>query len=159
MATIDNALVRRIIIDAIGPHASLQQARERGCYVVPARDRAIELCMPLAPRTVRAMTKIPFASRVERSDLEQAALLGIVEAIDTYEPRRMHDGRPIQVNTHLFWRIRKRVYEEIANGHWVLARPTRADMDAYFKGTMTEGQRQAYINSVLLPVFDHEGGT
>lgn len=153
---IDHHLVRRIIVDAIGDHASLREARENGVFVIFARDRAIEICMPLAPRTVKKIASIPWASRVDKKDLEQAALMGIVEAIDSYEPRRMHNGRPIQVNTHLFWRIRKRVYEEIANNHWQIAKPSRSDMEAYMKGTMTEQERQAYINAVLLPVIDPE---
>jgi hypothetical protein len=153
---IDNQLVRRIIVDAIGTHACLRDAREAGVHVFPARDRAIEICMPLAPRTVQKITSIPWASRIERRDLEQAALLGIIEAIDSYEPGRTYNGKPIAVTTHLFWRIRKRVYEEIADNHWILAKPTRSDMESYMKGTMSEGDRQAYINAVLLPVIDPE---
>jgi DNA-directed RNA polymerase specialized sigma subunit len=156
VAMIDHHQVRRIIMDAIGEHACLREARENGMYVIVARDRAIEICMPLAPRTIKKLASIPWASRIEKADLEQAALEGIIEAIDSYEPRRMHNGRPIQVNTHLFWRIRKRVYEEIANSHWQIARPSRTDMEAYMKGTMSEADRQAYINAVLLPVIDPE---
>jgi hypothetical protein len=156
VTAIDHRLVRRIIVEAIGSHACLADAREAGVYVIPARDRAIEVCMPLAPRTVRKLASIPWASRIEQGDLEQAALLGIVEAIDSYDPSRTHNGKPISVTTHLFWRIRKRVYEEIANNHWIIAKPTRSDMESYMKGTMTDSERMAYVNAVLLPIIDPE---
>jgi DNA-directed RNA polymerase specialized sigma subunit len=153
---VDVDLVRRIITAAVGPHASLREARENGVYVMPSRDRAIELCMPLAPRTIERLTAIPWASRVEFADLEAAALQGIVEGVDRYQPRKLYKGKPIQVNTYLHLWIRKRVYEEVQQNHWAIMRPPRSHVEPYMQGVMSQSERETYIDTFLKPVIDHE---
>lgn len=153
---IDDDRIRRVIIDAIGRHDSLRAAREANVFVVPARDRAIELASPLAARLCRKIIRVPWTSRIQYEDLEQSALEGIVEGIDSYEPGRIFNGRPIKPSTHLFWRVRKRVLEEVQDTHWIVAKPTRSDIEAFMKDEMTEGQREAYILAVLRPVADPE---
>lgn len=154
-APVDTALVRRVILGAIGQCDSLKDAKEQGLYVTRQRDRAIELCMPLAPRTVERMTTIPWASRVEFADLEAAALLGIVEGIDSFQPR--HSGAA-QVSTHLWFRIVKRIYEEVEANHWTIMRPPRDQVRPYMKGAMSEDERHRYIATFVRPVIDPEPG-
>lgn len=159
MASIDEARIRAIIVDAIGPHSCLREARESGLYVVRQRDEAIELAQPLAPRLARTLVKVPWTSRIQYEDLEQSALEGIVEGIDSFDPTKTYKPkkgpeRLVAVTTHLFWRIRKRVFMEVQDTHWLLAKPSREDIEAYMKGTMDEGARRAYVNAVLNPVAD-----
>jgi hypothetical protein len=157
VALIDDARVRRIIVDAVGHYATLAEAERAGVYVVPARDEAIELAMPLAPRAAQVLVRLPWASRCEESDIEQAACLGLIEAMSTYDVTRTYKGRPILPSTHLYWRIRKRVYEEVQDTHWTISRPARADIERYMKeGAMDDAERVAYRNAVLLPVEDPE---
>lgn len=161
MATIDEARIRAIVREAIGPHSCLRQARESGLYVVRERDAAIELAAPLAPRLARTLVKVPWTSRVQYEDLEQSALEGIVEGIDSFDPTKTYTPkgggtRLVAVSTHLFWRIRKRVFMEVQDTHWLLAKPSREDIEAYMKDAMTEGERLAYINAVLKPAGDVE---
>jgi hypothetical protein len=152
VARIDDEKIRRIIVDAVGPHASLAEAQRAGMYVVRQRDAATELAMPLAPRAAEHLVSLPWASRCEEGDVIQAALLGLVEAVGTYDVTKRYNGKPIAPSTHFYWRIRKRVYEEIQDTHWVVARPSRSDVEAYMKGSMSECERRAYTNAVLRPV-------
>lgn len=161
---IDHVAVRELILSAVGEHESLREARQAGVYVIPVRDEAITMCAPLAARTVDHLIRMPDMTRIEKRDLEQAAILGIIEGVDTYQPRRLYrtpadrkagrPGRPIQVNTHLFFRIRKRVYEEVATAHWSIMRPNRAEMERYMKNAMTEGERRAYINTYMQAISE-----
>lgn len=149
MARIDDARIRRIIVDAVGPHASIAEAQRAGLYIVRSRDAAIELAMPLAPRAAEHLVTLPWASRVEAEDVEAAALWGLVEAVDSYDVTRTYKGKPILPSTHFYWRIRKRVYEWIQETHWRIAKPSRTDVERYMKGDMDDDERRAYTNAVL----------
>lgn len=153
---IDEKRVRAVIFNAIGPWSCLAEASQNGVFVVPRRDRAIELAMPLAGRAAEHLVRLPWASRVRREDVEEAAIEGLIEAVDSYEPRRCYRGTPILPSTHFFWRIRKRVYEEIQDTHWLIAKPSRADIESYMKGQMSESERIAYVNAVLRPIDNPE---
>lgn len=153
---VDADQVRSIIVGVIGEHSTIRDAREAGVYVIPARDRAIEMCLPLAPRTIHKLTTIPWASRVEFDDLEGAACQGIVEGIDRFQPRKTYKGQPIKVNTYLYLWIRKRVLEEVAANHWSIMRPARALMESYMKGELDPFEREAYMDDYLRPAMSED---
>lgn len=159
MARVDDERIRRIVLDAIGHYECIAQARENGLYVVRQRDEVIELAMPLAPKLARRLVRVPWTSRVHYEDLEQAACEGIIEGVDSFDPRRTYfkkDGSEhlVKPSSHLFWRVRKRVFMEVQDTHWLLAKPSREDVEAYMKGLMNEADRRAYVNAVLRPIDD-----
>lgn len=161
MATIDDEGIRGVISEAIGTYPSFLAAREANVFVVPARDLAIEMASPLAPRLARTLIRVPWTSRIQYEDLEQAAMLGIIEGIDSFEPAKTYEDKRgkthlVKPSTHLFWRIRKRVLEEVQDTHWIVAKPTRADIEAYMKNEMAPNEREAYIRAVLRPIDDPE---
>lgn len=152
---IDHALIRQIVLQAIGHYSCIHEARENGVYLIPARDRAIELAMPMGPKIAQQYrNRMPEGTRVEISDLEQAARQGVLEGIDRYQPRKLHRGRPIQVDTYLYLWIRKRVLEEIADTHWLITKPPRDERERFFKDEMSEPERVEYANLVLSPKVD-----
>lgn len=159
---IDHELIRQIILTAIGPWACIHEAREHDVFLIPARDRAVELAMPLGPRIAQQYAnRMPRETRVEILDLEQAGRQGVLEGIDRYKPRKIYQspsdkkagrpGKPIQVDTYLYLWIKKRVLEEIAGTHWRVSKPPRKDMERYMKGEMTELENLEYVNSVTMP--------
>lgn len=152
---IDHVRVRQVILDAIGPHGCIHEAREAGVYLMPARDLAIELAMPMGPKIAQQYAnKMPRNTRVEIADLEQASRQGVLEGVDRYEPRKLYKGRPIQADTYLYLWIRKRVLEEIACTHWSITRPPRKEMERYMKGEMTDEEVHHYTKFVLRGVVD-----
>lgn len=153
---VDDDLVRCAILDAIAEHETLRDAQCAGIYVHPVRDLVVAACMPLAPRTIHKLTTIPWASRVDFEDLEGAALQGIVEGVDRYQPRKLYKGQPIKPSTYLYLWIRKRVLEEVAATHWAIMRPPRAQMEAYFKDELDPLEREAYMDDYLRPARDED---
>lgn len=152
---IDHVRIRTIILDAIGPYGCIHEAREHGIFLIPARDRAIELAMPMGPKIAQQYrNRMPDGTRVDINDLEQAGRQGVLEGIDRYQPRKLYRGRPIQVDTYLYLWIRKRVLEEIAESHWLITKPPRDERERYFKDEMTELERIEYANLVLSPKVD-----
>lgn len=156
---IDDALARKLTLAAIGEHASFAAAREAGLYVIPQRDRVVEVCLPMVPGTVRKIIRLPEQSRISYDDLYQAASFGLIEAVDSYDPRKLvlvkKQMRPIKISTHAWWRIRKRVLEEVQDTHWVIARPPRAATESFMKDEMNEAERQHY-NATVLAAVDFE---
>lgn len=159
---IPNQEIRKIIIDAIGDHSCLLEAQLAGEFVVPARDRAIELALPLGPRLAQKMfNKMPEETRVEIEDLEQASRIGVMLGIDRYNPSILYQsptdkkagrpGRPIQVNTYCQIWVRKFIFEEIAETHWRVAKPTREDRERFFNDSMSHDERVLYAHLVLTP--------
>lgn len=156
---VDTKRVRMVILEAIGESCCMSAAREAGLTVIAARDEAIEMCLPLGPRFVEKLTFLTHDSRIDKSDLVQAASMGIVEGVDSFQPRKMHQGRPIDISTHLYFRIRKRVYEEIVSGHWGNMKAPRALAEQFMKGgrgEMTEVDRVVYIHTFLSSVMSPE---
>lgn len=152
---IDHLAVRKIIEDVIGPWSCINEANERGVYVVAARDRAIELAMPMGPKIAQQYAnRMPPTTRVEIDDLEQASRLGVLEGISRFKPATLYQGKPVRVDTYLYVWIRKHVLEEIADTHWRITRPPRKEMERYMKGTMTDQEAHHYAKFVLAGVVD-----
>lgn len=142
--------IRRLIIQAIGPHRCLREAREAGINVIPVRDRIIEMCMPYARRVSQQIANtMPRSTRLEIIDIEQAAMVGIIIAVDSYEPAKRYDDKPIHVSTHLYFRIRKHVYEEISDAHWTIMKPPRDQVRPYMKGNMGPLDHEHYISTFV----------
>lgn len=146
--------VHRVIVDAIGPHASLREASKAGIYVVPARDEAVRLCLPLVDRTVNALLKrMPDWSRIERDDLFQAASLGMFEGVDRFEP-----ARGVQVQTVIWNWMRMRMNRERDLHHWTIMKPPHKEIVLFMSGGMDQQQQDHYMNKYILPNSDDIDG-
>lgn len=141
--------VAQIILNGCSPHKNLRTAREHGMHVIPYRDAAIELCLPYADRLVSTFIKLPAMSRVDADDLKQAARMGVVEGVDNFEPHR-----GVQIQTHLFMRMRYRINRECEMGHWTIMRPPKEMVQRYMSGQMTPGEQEAYLNKFIRPFED-----
>lgn len=138
--------IASIIAETARPYECLRDAREHGVYVIPVRDEAIELCLPLASRFVHAIVKLPGVSRVEVEDLEQAASLGIIEGVDSFKP-----SMGVKIQTHLWMRMRLRVNQERALGHWVIMRPPKSLIEKYMSGQLSTKEQEAYLFKFVQP--------
>jgi hypothetical protein len=132
------------IVNAIGPYSSLRHARENGVYVHRVRDDVALRLMPFAKRLANSLVKLPTSSRMSLDEIESAALLGLIEGVDSFEPRR-----GVRISTHLFIRIRKSVRRECENNHWVTYRAPRTAAERYLSGRMTESEMAAYAECHL----------
>lgn len=152
---IDDDRARRLTLEAIDTHPSFRIAREHGLNVLDLRDTVVGICEPMVPGTVRKLVRLPVHSRIEYADLVQAGILGLIEAVDSYEPRKVvkHNGKPrfMRLSSHAWWRIRKRVFEEVQETHWMLTRPPRSEVERFMKDEMDDFERAVYINTVLAP--------
>lgn len=148
---IENDLVRQIILEAIGEHACLGDAQLAGVHVVPARDRAVELSMGFVYPTVTRLIRLPSLSRVEYEDLLQSGYVGLLEAIDDYDPRREYKGRPVKPSTHFYFRIRKLVYKQVHADHWTVMRPTEELAMAFMQGQLEAEERDRYVERFMRP--------
>lgn len=149
---IDHARVRSIIIGAIGTCSCLMEAAERGVYVTPARDEAIEIALPMGRRMAQQYrNRMPEDTRVTIRDLEQAGALGVVQAVNRYKPATLYKGKPVRFDTYAYIWIRKYVLEEIADTHWLITCPPRDERERYFKDQMTPEERREYTQLVLSP--------
>lgn len=138
------------MLDCIGEHQTFMAAAEAGIHITPARDRVVEICIPLAAIGVRKYgSRIPTLSRIERDDLLQAALEGILHAVNDYDPRHTYNGRPLQINTWLFFRIRKEIYREISDHHWTISKPSWTDRENYMNDRLSADDRALYIDEYL----------
>lgn len=93
-------------------------------------------------------------SHVEDDDLLQASLMGLIEAVDRYDPTKMHSEppRPYAFTTYAGWWILKRLNEEISNTHWNTMRPPREIMRAFLYDKMEPGQTGKYIKRYISEV-------
>lgn len=140
---------QRIAADAIGEHESFRAARCKGIYLLPQRAQVIEMCMPYAKHAGRKIIRLPEASRIDPKDIDAAAMVGLVEAVDSYKPALRKD-----IKLHIWWGVFHRVGEERTNGHWVVSRPDRAESRRYLGGKMTESERRTYEETFMLGVVD-----
>lgn len=147
---IDHVRIRDIIVEAIGPWSCIHEARENGVFLIPARDLAVELAMPMGPKIAQGYAnRMPSTTRCEILDIEQASRQGVLEGIDRYKPWTLYLGKPVRVDTFIYLWIRKRVLEEIASTHWRITKPPRKEMERYMKGEMTDAECHHYANFVL----------
>lgn len=137
----DHRKVARIILAAVGPHECLLEAREHGLRVDKARDEAIELCIPTAHHFVEALYHASPASRIERDDIRQAAMIAVIRGVDVYRPRNP-DGAII--TTFLWYKIRKAIQREVQNTHWATMKPPQAMVERYMSRDMEEDEREQY---------------
>jgi hypothetical protein len=141
---IDTAKARMMVADACGEHACFAQAWTAGADIRSARDLVVELCMPFAPRMVRKLVVLPSMSRCEYDDLEAAALFGLVEGVDSYE-----HARPVQIHTHIYYRMWKRIAQERSQSHWRIMRPPQLMVDKFMSGRMSEEEADRYAATFL----------
>lgn len=142
-----------MFIDACDGHRSIREAWMNGVDVIRMRDRLVEMNMPFANKMAQR-----FYERGNRAfdiqDLCGAAYIGLVEAVDQYEP---DSG-----NTFTFfakWRIYKNLVAEWERTHWRSMRPPRGDQREFFSGRMDGDDRDDYRSRfITAPAFhDLEG--
>lgn len=143
---IDSPRAEKLIKGIIGKHESLRAAREAGVDVIRTRDEVVEVCMPYGTRLARQLIRLPGLSRCEFDDIEAAAFLGVVEGVDSFKP---YIG--VHIQTHLWNRIRKRMNEERALGHWVICKPPRNMIADYMGGKMTPLEVESYLDTFIRP--------
>jgi len=141
---IDSQRATMLISQACCGHASLAAAMCAGLSVHRERDEAITICMPYAGRIVNKLISLPSMSRCEFDDLEAAALLGLVEGVDSYEYQR-----PVQIQTHIYYRMWKRISDERAISHWATMRPPRALIDKFMAGHLSPAEEAEYIKKFV----------
>lgn len=140
----DLAKAKRLIIAAIGPHASLREAAAAGLNVAKQRAHIIELCMPLVEPYVKKLVKLPGASRVELDDLYSSGLEGLITGIDRYNP-----NGGAAVNTYAYNWIMLRTREEIQRSHWQTMKPPRGQIHHFMSGQMDDDEREAYLDKYI----------
>lgn len=86
---------------------------------------------------------------IDSDDLLQAALMGLVEAVDRYDP---DTGYSFTTYAH-FW-IVKRIAEEIGHRHWNTLRPPRNAMRSFLYKKLDYDGSTAYVDK-----FMYRGGT
>lgn len=143
---IDSTRATRLVIQVIGSHECIRDARVAGVQVIRVRDEVVTICMPYAYRLAHQLVKLPGVSRIDSQDIEGAALLGLVEGVDSFQPRK-----GVQIQTHLWNRIRKRVNEERVMGHWAIMRPPRSQVDRYMSGDMNKAEIEHYLDTFVRP--------
>lgn len=141
----DPRRVHHIIRTACGQYVSLREARVAGLPMMRARDEVVALCMPLATKFV-AKINLPASSRVERGDLEQAACWAIVEAVDSFD-----HTKGVNIQTHLWNRMRLRVQRERDAQHWTVMKPPRWMSESYMSGRMNSAEKQQYLDRFINP--------
>lgn len=146
---IDCARIERIIRACIGRHENIHAARLAGVFLIPARDRAVELALPYGMRLASStFRRIPDGSRIELRDLEQAASIGIINGIDRFKPAAGN-----QVTTVLHTWVDKHLKIEIEENHWRTAKPSKADRRRYFgRDGMSDDERRDYETAFMAPV-------
>lgn len=95
-------------------------------------------------RAIRYATMNSGWSHIEDDDILQAALLGLVEAVDRYDP---DTGYSFTTYAH-FW-ILKRITEEISTRIWTSMRPPRKDMRAFLYRKMDSSSTGDFIHKYM----------
>lgn len=142
------------IIAAIGDHTSIAEAQAAGVHVTPIRDWVVTETRWYAWHVANKMYQRMRgrATRCEWDDIESSAYVGLIEAVDCFDPRRMHEGRPIKIFTHLQWRIRKYVLEERQRSHWTLRQPSPDLYNDYMMNRLSPEEHMAYVEDFVAPV-------
>lgn len=141
---IDSSRAEMLIKRACCGYPSLASAMVGGLYIKREADEAIEICMPYAGKIVNKIISLPTMSRCEYDDLEAAALLGLTEGVYSYE----HE-RPVQIQTHVYYQMWKRISDERAQSHWATMRPPRAMIDKFMAGHMSAAEEKAYVTKFV----------
>lgn len=136
---------QRLATQALGSCESFRIARQQSIYLTPVRDRVIEICEDYAIHVGRKLGRLPGGSRMSYEDIDGAARVGLIEAVDSFKPALRKD-----LKLHIWWGVKYRVGEERINGHWVVSRPDRAEARRYLGGKMTPAERALYEEMFLL---------
>ena len=152
MIRVDNDAVIILIRRACDPHTTINDAMIAG---VPsarrASDRIVEYYADYAAKLSSNMCrKIPYDSRVEHEDMRAAALLGLVEAVNSYDITR-----GVMLTTHIWNRVRKRVNQEIIASHWHTLKPPKNMAEKYL-GSGLDPEKALDYHRKCMQVADYE---
>lgn len=149
---VDTRRCSQIIIAACGPHRTFAKAREAGLWIKPQRDEVAALCYPFAIKEAAKIAhRMPSDSRCSKEDMESAALVGLVEGIDHYDPR---NEKGAHILTYCFWTIRRNVYADIHQSHWGVMKPRREDVQAFMSNRLSQEEREAYVAMFVTPQME-----
>lgn len=70
-------------------------------------------------------------TQIDPDDLLQASFVGLIEAVDRYDPERGY----VFTTYANFW-IMKRIYDELYRQHWTTTKPPSKDMTHFLYGKM-----------------------
>jgi len=97
---------------------------------------------------------------IDEDDILQASLLGLVEAVDRYDPTT-----GFSFTTYAHWWILKRITDEVGIRHWTTMRPPRKEMRDFLYKKMNSEEIGEYISkymsgepSVLIPKHVQDDG-
>lgn len=93
-------------------------------------------------------------SHIDSDDILQAAMMGLVEAVDRFDPDKGY-----AFTTYAHWWIVKRISEEISMTHWNTMRPPRNMMRDFLYKKMDSGEAGEYITKFMSGGGDAERGT
>jgi len=83
---------------------------------------------------------------IDADDLLQSSLLGLVEAVDHYDPDRGY-----AFTTYAYWRILKYLSAQVADRHWNTLRPPKKVLRDYLQHMLDhegiENYKQAFIST------------
>jgi RNA polymerase sigma factor (sigma-70 family) len=82
--------------------------------------------------------------QVDEDDLLQAAMVGLIEAVDRYDPEKGY-----AFVTYACWWINKLISEEIVRLHWSTVRPPKRLWRDYLYRKMNDGQQDDYISTFM----------
>lgn len=88
---------------------------------------------------------------IDSEDILQSALMGLIEAVDRYDPDKLNEktGRPYAFTTFAHWWILKRINEEVWTRHWNTMRPPRHDMRAFLYRRMDYDATSEYVEQYM----------
>lgn len=88
---------------------------------------------------------------IDSEDILQAALMGLIEAVDRYDPNKRNEktGRAYAFTTFAHWWILKRINEEVWNRHWNTMRPPRQDMREFLYRKMGYDASAEYVEQYM----------
>lgn len=90
-------------------------------------------------------------TQIDEEDILQAALVGLIEAVDRYDPEREYGDppRPYAFTTYANFWIIKLIGEEISTRHWNTMRPPRKAMREFLYKKMDYNSSGEYIQKYM----------
>ena len=128
-----------------------------------ARKKMIEgnagLAYSLALRYSSYNTNENRSRHIDPDDILQAAMVGLIEAVDRYDPER-----GFRFSSYACFRILKRIRQDVAQQHWTTVKPPR-DMTEKYLGSSTARKNidvnryvDTYVRGLEIPQHATEPG-
>lgn len=87
---------------------------------------------------------------IDGDDILQSAFLGLVEAVDRYDPTKLSkEGKAYAFTTFAHFWILKRINEEVWQRHWNTMRPPRTEMREFLYKKMGYDASNDYVDQFM----------